>query len=107
MKCSNCGSDSEQGQYCRQCGSRLVDTEAHTVPITEPTNQAPMDKNDILIAIRQHLRQQGSRTFVITYAEVDRECHLPPGSTEQHIGQAVQETNIEIISKGSTRAELR
>ena len=102
MICSNCGSASEQGQYCRKCGSLLIDNEARTIPIA-----SPMDKGDILIEIKGELRQQKTTPFVITYVDVDQAHNLPPGSTEKYIEQAAEESNMEIITKGSTRAEIR
>jgi hypothetical protein len=108
MICSRCGSAFEEGQFCRKCGSRLVDPEARTVAITERTGQAAMDKSDILIEIKRELRtHDGVTPFVIIYADVDREYELPPGSTEQYIELAAQQSDVEIIDKGSTRGELR
>jgi hypothetical protein len=84
MTCSNCGEITYmEGNFCRKCGTALVDTAALTVPITETTGQVTMDENDILIEIKRELNQQKAISFVIIYDEVDRECKLPPGSTKQ------------------------
>jgi uncharacterized membrane protein YvbJ len=113
MRCTKCGSTEEgQAKFCRQCGNALEGTEAPTVPITERMEEAPMHETDILIEIKAELREtkrieRGRILFVIIYADVDQKHKLPPGSTEQHLGQAAQESDMEIVTKGPTRAELR
>jgi hypothetical protein len=112
MRCTKCGSTEEgQAKFCRKCGNALEGSEAPTVPITDRMEQAPMDKTDILIEIKAELREtklreRGRIQFKIIYADVDRKHQLPPGSTEQHLEQAAQESDMVIVSKGSTRAEL-
>ncbi len=56
--------------------------------------------------LRKKSREHRAGAFVITYADVDREHKLPAGSTDLHIKQAAEESDMD-ISKGATRAELR
>jgi hypothetical protein len=110
MICSKCGHTEEGEQnFCRKCGS-LLDTDISTVPLTECMDQPPMDTTDILIVLKDELRKTSREhragAFVITFADVDREHKLPAGSTELHIEQAAQESDMD-IKKGATRAELR
>lgn len=66
MICSKCGSPIEEGQFCRKCGSRLVDPDACTLAITKPAGQAAMDESDILIEIKRELRtHDGVTPFVM------------------------------------------
>jgi RNA polymerase subunit RPABC4/transcription elongation factor Spt4 len=108
MICPKCGSEEGQQHFCRKCGT-LIDTEISTVPITERMHQPPMDSTDILIVLKDELRKRLTEhrggPFVITFADVDREQNLPAGSTERHIEQAAQESDMD-IKKGTTKAEL-
>ena len=109
MNCS-CGEPyPEEGKYCRKCGSPLVNSEAST----ELMEQTSMHAKDILIVIKSVLREKFGETkgnsFVVTYADFDREHNLPSGSTAQYIEKAVGELANEMnikIDIGSTRAEL-
>lgn len=110
MICSECGYTEEgQQNFCRKCGS-LVDAETPTVPLTEPMHQPPMNTADILIMLKAELRKKSiehrAGPFDITFADVDREHNLPVGSTERHIEQAAQASDM-VIEKGAARAELR
>ena len=65
------------------------------------------DPADILITIKNALRQRSDHIVIVTYDKMDSELELPAGSTKQYISEAAQQTNHKIVNQGSTMIELQ
>lgn len=64
------------------------------------------DKGDILIELKKELRNSQSNNLMIVFDEMDEKLGLISGSTKEHIKEAAEGANYNVITEGSTRIEL-
>lgn len=64
------------------------------------------DKDDIIIELKNYLRNSSSNRLTIIYEEADEALMLVSGSTKEYIKEAAKQTNYKVDSEGSTRIEL-
>ena len=84
--------------------NRQLRAEAQRHTADRDTAKAPtaMDPNDCISRIQSWMgaRDRVLNTRLITYAEVDRELNLPPGSAEQYIVEAARHWSYAPLRKG-------
>lgn len=64
------------------------------------------DKGDILIELKNELKNSNSNRLTIIYEEMDEKLNLISGSTKEYIKEAAEGANYKVGVEGSTRIEL-